>query len=111
MTTHGTYDLYHALPATPSTAQALPEAAFSLTLRGTLAGQDALLTIRGATIGEFQANVAAVRGLLDAAQPAPAPVTPGEGWCPKHGVQMQPQQKEGRQWFSHKIDGQWCKGK
>jgi hypothetical protein len=79
-------------PPQPSTGpQALPEAAFSLCLKGRLAGQDAQLTIRGQTYGEFAANVAAVRGLLDAAPPAPpqagAPSAPPaaqptpEGWC------------------------------
>jgi hypothetical protein len=42
---------------------------------------------------------------------AAAAHTPTEGCCAKHSVQMQRQQKDGRSWWSHKVNGQWCKGK
>ena len=45
-----------AVPAT------LPEAAFSLCLKGRFGGQDTQLTIRGQSYGEFATNVVAVRG-------------------------------------------------
>ena len=109
----------------------LPEAAFSLTLKGTIGGHDALLTIRGATFDAFQANVAAVRGMMDPAPahaPAALPQTYGarqaekalgpvpaarpEGWCAVHGVQMPKQSNARGSWFSHKTaEGSWCKGK
>ena len=125
--------LYSFWPGPIPAPQPLPEAAFSLTLKGTLDGQEALLTARGQTAAEFKANLEAIRGLLDApAQPtAPAlsqpqgqgqlspqqfnalamhrPVT---GVCPIHQVTMQLNQKDGRSWWSHRTaDGQWCKGK
>ncbi len=83
-------DLVRACPPEP-VAAACPEASFSLTLKGTIAGQDALLTVRGSTSAEFAANVAAVRGLLDAAPPAPTTPGPpagsrrrrGGAWCTK----------------------------
>jgi hypothetical protein len=103
-----TYDLYHALPAV---AQPLPEAAFSMTLKGKLDGQDALLTVRGMTIAEFQANVHAVRGLLDRPQAAPVAASHGDGWCAKHNTAMQENHKDGRTWLSHKTAEGWCKGK
>jgi len=58
----------HTQPTRAEKAAVLPrpEAAFSLCLQGRLAGQDAQLTVRGATYAEFAAHVAAVRGLLDA---------------------------------------------
>jgi len=113
-----------------STPEPLPEAAFSLTLKGLIGGNDALLTVRGRSLAEFQANVSAVRGMLDApAAPAPAPVpqtygarqaakalgpvpaeTP-EGWCPVHQVQMLKQSNQRGSWFSHKTLDGWCKGK
>lgn len=112
----------------PPAPQPLPEAAFSLTLKGTVDGQDALLTVRGMTAAEFQTNLTAIRGLLDAPQaPAPAASTPAPlspqqynamaqhrpltGVCPIHQVAMKEQEKDGRRWWSHRHDGQWCKGK
>jgi hypothetical protein len=58
------------LPAPHPASQPCPEAAFSLTLKGTVDGYDALLTARGMTVAEFQRNLAAVRGVLDPPMPA-----------------------------------------
>src|SRR5215831_2516644 len=58
--------LYSWWPGMQTTPQPLPEAAFSLTLKGTLDGVETLLIVRGQTPAEFKANLAAVRGLLDA---------------------------------------------
>ena len=92
-----------------------PEAAFSLTLKGTLAGVEALCTVRGQTPAEFKANLAAVRGLLDAPKAPQAPSTPqgtGKDYCAIHNVTMQLNTKEGRSWWSHRTtEGQWCKGR
>src|SRR5262245_29515226 len=60
--------LYSWWPGLQTPAQPLPEAAFSLTLKGTLDGVETLLTVRGQTPEEFKANLASVRGLLDAPQ-------------------------------------------
>jgi len=117
----------------PGTAPApCPEAVFSLTLKGTLDGVEALLTARGQTAAEFRANLEAIRGLLDARPQAPAPGIPvssqGQlspqqhgalaqhkamtGVCPIHQVAMTLNTKDSRQWWSHRTaDGQWCKGK
>jgi len=32
-------------------------------------------------------------------------------WCRVHQCEMQRWEKEGRVWYSHKVDGQWCTGK
>jgi hypothetical protein len=32
-------------------------------------------------------------------------------WCPIHNVAMKRWEKDGRVWYSHKVDGQWCSGK
>jgi hypothetical protein len=32
-------------------------------------------------------------------------------WCPIHQIEMKRWDKDGRVWFSHKVDGGWCKGK
>jgi hypothetical protein len=96
--------------------QPCPEALFSLTLRGKIGGQEALLTARGQTAAEFKANVEAIKGLLDPPQPAATPVqasSQSESWCKVHNVAMKQTTKEGKSWYSHYDQGagKWCKGK
>jgi hypothetical protein len=113
-------------PTAAAARPACPEAAFSLTLKGFLDGQEAMLTVRGQTPEEFTANLQVVRGLFDApaAQPAmppashaasqhAAPPTPeGSMICPVHQVLMTKQSNARGSWLSHpKPDGGWCKGK
>jgi hypothetical protein len=95
-------------------APACPAPLFSLTLHGLMGGLGVMLTIRGQSAAEFQANVAAVRGLLDAPQPpesGPTPSGQGEGYCPVHHVAMKQTTKNGQSWWSHKTPDGWCKGK
>lgn len=33
-----------------------------------------------------------------------------EHLCPIHQVPMKLWQKNGKRWYSHKVDGRWCKG-
>jgi hypothetical protein len=84
-------------------------------LKGTIGGHDALLTARGATAAEFQANLAAIKGLLDApvqaaaqSTPAatPAPQAAREEHCALHDAKMYWNEPKngGRGWFSHKTD-------
>jgi hypothetical protein len=105
-----------------TTPAPLPEAAFSLCLKGRLNGIDAQLTVRGQSYQEFVTNVAAVRGLLDPlpAGTAPAPASSPEptappsdlaGWCPIHQVPMKLQSNDRGSWFSHKTAEGWCRGK
>jgi hypothetical protein len=32
-------------------------------------------------------------------------------WCPIHQCEMKRWDKNGRVWYSHKVDGEWCSGK
>ena len=32
-------------------------------------------------------------------------------WCPIHQCEMKRWDKDGRVWYSHKADGEWCSGK
>ena len=32
-------------------------------------------------------------------------------WCPIHQCEMRRWERDGRVWYSHKADGEWCKGK
>ena len=95
-----------------------PEAVFSVTLKGKLDGQEALLTARGQTAAEFKANLEAIRGLLDVpAAHKPTPQTAsqpqGEGWCAVHQTALKLNHgKDGKTWLSHRTaEGQWCKGR
>ena len=110
-------DFVRACPPEPRAA-ACPEAAFSITLKGTLGGHEVLVTARGQTWEAFSANVAQLKGLLDAAPPAAAAPSPAagqptpEGWCLVHQVPMTRQSNQRGSWWSHtKPDGGWCKGK
>ena len=87
------------------------------TLRGTLGGQEALLTARGQTAAEFRRNIEAIKGLLDAV-PATAPklshdvtTSQGQDLCPLHQVPMKRHENAGGVWFSHYVDGTHCKGR
>jgi hypothetical protein len=122
MSTNGTHhtadeaidSLYSYWPGQQPAPAPCPEALFSLTLKGTMGGQDALLTVRGQSAAEFQQNLEAVRGLLDAKAPQPqiaGSETP-EGWCSLHHVQMLHHTNAKGQWYSHYLgDGKHCKGK
>jgi hypothetical protein len=100
--------------ATPPPAP-LPEAAFSLTLKGHLAGVDALLTVRGQTPEQFQRNLQAIRGLLDQVavqsqstgaetEPQAAEALPR---CPDHGFLRKG--KRGNYYCPVKrADGSYC---
>lgn len=32
-------------------------------------------------------------------------------WCPIHNCEMRRWEKNGKVWYSHKVNGEWCKGK
>src|SRR5262245_59173344 len=104
-------------PPVPPASALCPEALFSLTLKGRLDGIETLLTVRGMTAAEFQANLAAVRGLLEVPTPSqprqsgPQVSGQGQGWCPVHHVSMKQTQKDGRSWWSHRTDQAWGKGR
>ena len=57
-------------------------------------------------------------------KPAPKPNGNGNGkhaqeeksadnpaWCPIHQCEMKRREKDGHVWYSHKVNGEWCKGK
>jgi hypothetical protein len=94
----------------------LYEAPASVNVRLLINGRDCQLTLRDADETRLLARLAVVL------QQYPVPEAPvqaasqgqgQDGWCPVHQVQMKWNAgKEGRQgWYSHKVDGQWCKGK
>jgi hypothetical protein len=91
------------LPAAPP----LPEAPASVNVRLMIDGRDCQLTLRDSDEGRLLERLAVVL----AQHPIAASTVPQEGWCAKHGVQMTQTTKDGRSWWSHRQDGQWCKGR
>jgi hypothetical protein len=107
------------LPPAPAPAP-LPEARSSVNVHVTIAGRDCQLTLRDHDEHSLLARLEAVFArypLLAPPQapsqpPASAEPEPEKRYCPRHGTAMQLNQKEGRQWHSHRTaDGAWCKGK
>ena len=101
-------------PPEPPAAQPapLPEAPASVNVRLVIDGRDCQLTLRDRDEGRLLARLQAVLAQYSMPQPAPQAASQGEGWCPKHGLQMTQTTKDGRSWWSHRTpEGQWCKGK
>ncbi len=92
-------------------SRACAEAAFSLTLKGTMGGHDALLTARGNSFEEFAANVQRLQGLLDGPASAPPAAAPTRA-CPVHPEELLTQQRNAKgAWWSHPTADGWCRGK
>jgi hypothetical protein len=106
-------DVLYSWIAPQPAPQPCPEALFSLTLKGTIGGHEALVTARGMSAEEFKANLQAIKGLLDpVSQPStPQAASQGQDWCKVHNVAMKENLKDGRRWYSHQVDGHWCKGR
>jgi len=86
----------------------LPEAPVSITLKATLNGHEVMVTLRGVDFASVKAQVEDASQWLQAQSGHTADDTPQ---CPKHGVPMKLNHKDGRSWWSHKTADGWCKGK
>jgi hypothetical protein len=95
-----------AQPAAPTVP--LPEAPVSITLKATLHGQEVLVTLRGTDFASVKAQVEQASAWLQAHR---GQAVDTAQQCPKHGVSMKLNHKEGRSWWSHKTADGWCKGK
>jgi len=49
--------------------------------------------------------------LTSEANPPETPTNGNAHICPIHDVEMRKWEKNGKVWFSHKVDGGWCTGK
>src|SRR5262245_16398930 len=99
-----------AQPAVPTPP--LPEAPASVNVHLELHGRQVQLTLRDADEGRLLARLEAVLQRFPLVlTPKATPAISAEGWCPKHGIQMRQNQKEGRAWWSHWTPDGWCKGK
>ncbi|MGE0278731.1 MAG: hypothetical protein AB7R40_25310 [Nitrospiraceae bacterium] len=98
--------------ATPVSA-GLPEAPASVTLEVVVSGHSVRWTLRD----QDEARLAERLAALLARYPAPATAAPAAApdptmpLCSLHGVPMKAHRKNGQEWFSHKHQGGWCRGK
>jgi hypothetical protein len=99
------------VPEVVHTAYNLPEAPVSATVHLPIGGRDVMFTMRDTDEARLLVRLAAVLERFPVEQPASQPQGQGEGWCPIHNVQMRENNKQGRTWWSHNIDGQWCQGR
>src|SRR6266568_218595 len=95
-------------PSQPAPTAPLPEAPVSITLKAMLHGHEVLVTLRGVDFVSVKRQVEDASQWLKAQSGHTADDTPQ---CPKHGVPMQLNHKDGRSWWSHKTLDGWCKGK
>jgi hypothetical protein len=95
---------HHEAPASVNVPIMLEGRQVQLTLRDTV--ETRLLQRLAAVLQQYPAPAPPVR-------PQGQPATQGQdkGWCAKHGVQMKQTTKDGRSWWSHRHEGQWCKGR
>lgn len=95
-------------PAHPEAPTApLPEAPVSITLKAMLHGHEVLVTLRGVDFASVKAQVEDASQWLQAQGGQTAEET---RQCPKHGVPMKQNHKNGRSWWSHKTLDGWCQG-
>jgi hypothetical protein len=102
------------LQDTSATPQGLGEAPASVNCHITVAGRQVQLTLRDTSETRLLERLEAVLAQYPAPEPPRAPASTqgqGEGWCGLHNVQMTLTTKDGRSWYSHRVNGQWCKGR
>jgi hypothetical protein len=102
------------LPEVPrnSDTPALPEAPASVNCHLTIAGRQVQLTLRDTDEARLLARLASVLEQYPMPQPAPQASSQGQEWCAVHHVVMKDNNKDGRRWFSHRLEnGTWCKGR
>jgi hypothetical protein len=100
----------------PQPSAPLPEAPVSITLKASFDGQEVLVTLRGHDFASVKVQVEQASAWLKAHAPERAAVQPArqgqdKSWCSTHNCAMKENHKGGRTWYSHQVDGQWCKGK
>jgi hypothetical protein len=98
---------------------ALPEAPASCNVRLTIAGREVQWTLRDTDEARLAVRLDALLqrypaapGPTQASQAAHPEPEPERRFCPKDGAEMTLNHKDGRQWWSHRLEGGgFCKGK
>jgi hypothetical protein len=87
------------------------EAPASVNVRVQVAGREVQWTLRDRDEARLALRLEALLARYPLPQPAPQASRTAEGWCAVHQVQMKRNEKNGRQWFSHRLaTGDYCKG-
>jgi hypothetical protein len=101
----------------------LPEAPVSITLKATLYGHEAMVTLRGVDFARVKAQVEQAGQWLSVQAPAQPPTQPpAQGmtqpanedspFCRIHNAVLQRYERNGQVWYAHKLtNGQWCCGR
>jgi len=97
-----------AVQSQPAPTVPLPEAPVSITLKASLHGHEVMVTLRGVDFASVKAQVEDASQWLQAQSGQAADTTPQ---CPKHGVPLKLNHKDGRSWWSHRTAEGWCKGR
>jgi hypothetical protein len=110
-------------------SEPLYEAPASVNVRLTIGGREVQLTLRDHDEARLLVWLEEVLQRYPQPQPPAPPVSQGQGplspqlhnaaamhrpvtgFCPVHQVQMTLNDKNGRQWYSHKTADGWCKEK
>jgi hypothetical protein len=107
--------LYSYWPGQPPAPQPCPEARASVNVRLVVSGHEVQWTLRDDEEGRLAARLERLLAQYPAPGkefPTSAPTHGQEGWCARHSVAMKLNQKNGNQWFSHRLaTGDYCKGK
>ena len=102
-----------AAAASQAAQGALPEAPASVNCHITLEGRQVQVTLRDADETRLLQRLQAL--LKQYPVPAPQAPTQPQGqdkeWCAMHQTRMKQTTKDGRSWYSHRVDGRWCKGR
>jgi hypothetical protein len=78
-------------------------------VRVTIAGREVQMTLRDSSEDRLIARLTAVIERYPVPEASSQPQ--GKNWCNIHKVPMRENHKDGKTWFSHKVDGQFCKGR
>jgi hypothetical protein len=100
-----------ATPAPTSPAVPLPEAPASVNVHLTISGRQVQLTLRDTDETRLLQRLQTILERYPVIVTAPQAQGQDTRWCAIHNTSMRQTTKEGRSWFSHKVDGRWCKGR
>jgi hypothetical protein len=89
----------------------LPEAPASANVRVTIAGREVQITLRDTDETKLLARLQTLLEQFPVEKASSQPQERGKDWCSIHNVSMKQTTKDGRSWFSHRVDGRWCKGR
>ncbi|HEY5865856.1 MAG TPA: hypothetical protein VI542_09980 [Candidatus Tectomicrobia bacterium] len=101
-----------SVPSAAAATHPLPEAPASANCHVITAGRQVQVTLRDTDEARLLSRLTALLALYPLEPAAASQSATREGWCQVHQVQMHRNEKDGRSWWSHKVeDGSWGKGK